>query len=341
MRRADDEPPGRGAGGPRFAVGPIQIGHDHPADGAEMKIPDAIAVFRRMIDQGGPRPEDHRLLNEAVWVLHEFGHEIREGEARRTNEIPELGTLPSGQGEIFGTMASNQGFTRLKPHGYAWDFELIERIYNRSTSHDDELKRWDAFFHASQGAAGARDRAAILTRLQTQLGPSTLLSVGCGPGLDVRDILLGETPPRHVTLLDNDEKAIARARANLSIVAGMAPGTTLEFVCRNAFRWKSDRRFDLIWSSGLFDYLNDKTAVFLLKRLRETTAPRGHVVVGNFAEDHVSRPYMETIGEWYPIHRSPEDLIRLAVAAGFEEAKAEVIVDDSGVNLFLVAEAAA
>jgi len=168
-----------------------------------------------------------------------------------------------------------------------------------------------------------------------------LLSVGCGPGLDVRDILLGETPPRHVTLLDNDEKAIARARANLSIVAGMAPGTTLEFVCRNAFRWKSDRRFDLIWSSGLFDYLNDKTAVFLLKRLRETTAPRGHVVVGNFAEDHVSRPYMETIGEWYPIHRSPEDLIRLAVAAGFEEAKAEVIVDDSGVNLFLVAEAAA
>lgn len=303
-----------------------------------MKIPDAIAVFRRMIDQGGPRPEDYRLLNDAVGVLHEFGHEIREGEAYRTNEIPELSMLLSGHWKIFGTTASNQGFTRLKPHGYSGDFELIERIYNRSTSHDDELKRGDEFFHASQGAAGVRNRAEILKRLQMVFKPSTVLSVGCGPGLDVRDILLSGTRPRHVTMLDNDEKAITRARTNLSIVSSIAPETTLEFVCRNAFRWKTDRRFDLIWSSGLFDYLNDKTAMFLLRRLRETTAPKGHVVVGNFAEDHVSRPYMETIGEWYLIHRSPTDLIRLAVAAGFEKAKAEVIVNDSGVNLFLVAE---
>jgi extracellular factor (EF) 3-hydroxypalmitic acid methyl ester biosynthesis protein len=93
----------------------------------------------------------------------------------------------------------------------------------------------------------------------------------------------------------------------------------------------------MIWSSGLFDYLNEKTAIFLLSRLRAMLAPNGRVILGNFSHVNPSRPYMEIVGEWFLIHRDEQDLRQMANAAGFDAEKISVTSDVTGVNLFLIA----
>jgi extracellular factor (EF) 3-hydroxypalmitic acid methyl ester biosynthesis protein len=132
---------------------------------------------------------------------------------------------------------------------------------------------------------------------------------------------------------------LERAKFNAGIYFAHRPNNKIEtqYIEKNAMRFRTEQKFDLIWSSGLFDYLNERTFVFLLARLRDMMASAGTVVVGNFSENNPDRAYMELIGDWFLIHRSEADLIRLALAAGFEPEQISVTADPTGVNLFLVA----
>jgi extracellular factor (EF) 3-hydroxypalmitic acid methyl ester biosynthesis protein len=138
-------------------------------------------------------------------------------------------------------------------------------------------------------------------------------------------------------MVDNDPAAISRARANTLVHAGRDCGSKIEFVCRNALRFRSEDKFDLVWSSGLFDYLNNKTFVFLARRLKELLSSSGLLVLGNFASQNPSRPYMELVGEWFLVHRTRQELLRLAEAAGFQKKRCKVVCDETGLNLFLMA----
>jgi extracellular factor (EF) 3-hydroxypalmitic acid methyl ester biosynthesis protein len=135
--------------------------------------------------------------------------------------------------------------------------------------------------------------------------------------------------------LDNDDSAIQRATVNTRHLS--AEGLALTYIVKNALRFRPEASYDFIWSSGLFDYLNDKTACFLLRRLKDMLSPGGTIAVGNFGIENPSRSYMEIVGEWFLIHRSPADLVRLAAAAGFKEEELRVEADATGLNLFLIA----
>ena len=74
------------------------------------------------------------------------------------------------------------------------------------------------------------------------------------------------------------------------------------------------------------------------RRLKEMISAKGKVVIGNFSDNNASRPYMECIGSWVLIHRSADDLLRLAKEAGFSPSRTHIIADGTNVNLFLIAE---
>jgi cyclopropane fatty-acyl-phospholipid synthase-like methyltransferase len=229
-----------------------------------------------------------------------------------------------------------QGFAYAKPHGYAGDFEMIERIYNRSISTLDFVHKWDMFFHETPAADAVRNRAILVRSILDEERPESLLSVGCGPGLDVRDAFAGNEYLQHVDFLDNDEKAIARSKINNAWAQGTS--RKVGFFVKNALRFRPTTPYDLVWSSGLFDYLNDNTFLFLFRRLKEMISAKGKVVIGNFSDNNASRPYMECIGSWVLIHRSADDLLRLAKEAGFSPSRTHIIADGTNINLFLIAE---
>jgi hypothetical protein len=73
--------------------------------------------------------------------------------------------------------------------------------------------------------------------------------------------------------------------------------------------------FDLVYASGLFDYLQEKTAVKLVDRLLEHVKPGGEFLFANFSDEVVSDGYMETFMDWPLILRSADDMRRILAQA--------------------------
>lgn len=301
-----------------------------------MNTQQAIEFMKYLVGKDGPDPLDYADVASALDALHSEEFVIEEGLARRRAYNDDFARLVTENWRVFSSTATMQGFARVKPHGYAGDFEIIERIYNKHVSSYQDLVKWDTFFHSSDGVSAVRNRADVLAGICAERSPQSILSVGGGPALDLRTVAMSAKPPREIVLLDNDPNAIARGRVNLAN-AGRISDIQLGFECRNALRWRSDRKFDIVWASGLFDYLADKTASFLIKRLKEVLSPGGVMVVGNFAVGNVTRAYSEVIGDWCLIHRTKDDLMRIAEAAGFSRTRLEVTSEPTGVNLFLIA----
>lgn len=303
-----------------------------------MSVQKAIECLEFVVGKGGPDPDDYADVLCALNALHSEEFVIEDGLAKRRAVNADFANLVNENWQVFNSTATMQGFARLKPHGYAGDYEIIERIYNGQIASRPDLAKWDTFFHLADGVNAVRNRADILNTICAEREPGSLLSVGGGPALDLRTVALSSKPPQEIVLLDNDPNAIKRGSANLAH-AGETAGIRLGFECRNAIKFRSERKFDVIWSSGLFDYLVHKTAAFLVKRLKEAMSPRGVMVIGNFSFENASRAYCEVVGDWLLIHRTPDDLKAIAEAAGFERKKLEIVADPTGVNLFLIAHA--
>lgn len=292
-----------------------------------------MPYLENIVDSGGPKRDEYGSVIHALDVIHKHEFSIVDGRSERANVFEPFSDFIRNNWSIFRTTLSMQGFSFAKPHGYAGDFEIIERIYGRMASHHPNILNWDLFFHAGVAPNAVRNRAEILRNLVEEMSPRELISVGCGPALDVFGAFAGTHFQPKVSFLDNDAKALERAKVNMSVWSGEK-----QFVQRNALRFRSESDYDLIWSAGLFDYLNDKAGVFLLKRLKEMLKPHGKLALGNFSHENASRSYMELIGEWFLVHRTKDDLMRLAGDGGFSKNRINVFADDTGVNLFLIAE---
>ncbi len=295
----------------------------------------AINALQEIVDRGGPTRLDYGGIGQSIAIIHAAEYLIENGLSRRATPCSQVDDFFSRNRTIFGTTASMQGFVKCRPHGYAGDFEVIEKIYTQSVSALSAIRLWDEFFHTSLATVAVRNRAEVFSSLVDEFAPQDLLSVACGPGLDVAPVLRSENGPvTRATLLDNDPNALRRASVNLS-----GSPRDIDYREGNALRYRPDRPHGLVWCSGLFDYLSDRAAVLLLRRLYEALGPGGVLAVGNFATGQASRAYMETVGHWLLIHRSEQDIRSLAAAAGVPRARTEVRADDTGVNLFLVAHA--
>ncbi len=287
--------------------------------------------FEKTILKGGPDISDYRNILTSLDQLHNAMYREENGLSVKKIDIDLLRPLKSKYREFFYNVSSMQGLSLLKPHGYAGDFEVIERIHGHNVSQREEFIKWDKFFHTADAVKAVRNRSQIILDYIAAENPKSVLSVGCGSGLDIRKAVYNSTATTF-TLLDNDAKAIERAKKNLQ-----GFDDRVSFIQRNAIRAKfDDKDFSLIWSAGLFDYLNDRLAIALLTRLHAGLADGGKVFIGNFAKGQISRPYMELIGEWFLIHRTPEDMKHLLKESGYKNI--EIRSDETGVNLFAVGE---
>src|SRR5262249_20653297 len=93
---------------------------------------------------------------------------------------------------------------------------------------------------------------------------------------------------------------------------------------------------DLVYSAGLFDYLDQRCFVALLRGLYDALAPGGTMAIGNVATDNPSRAAMEFFCDWFLVHRRPEELKALARGLRPAPVAVDVEAEPLGVNLFLV-----
>ena len=287
------------------------------------------------MEKGGPEEMDYALLVSAFSRLHSAGFVVEDGLSRPAIELGPIYAFLETNKDVFRSTSTLQGFCYSKPHGYAGDFEIIEKIYRETVSRSAKYERWDRFFHQGAPAKAVRNRASLLGNILDQISPGTMLSVGCGPALDIVGAFANRSHRTKIDFLDNDLNALRRAQANIGN-AGLVQSD--KYILKNALRFRPEGLYDLVWCSGLFDYLNSKTARYLLRRMRAMTVAGGMVAVGNFSTANPCRGYLEVVGNWYLRHRSQDEMLQFAIDAEFSEDSVEVRVDDTELNLLLVAK---
>ncbi len=249
-------------------------------------------------------------------------------------------------------VGSLQHHARFKPHGYAGDHVMLERICQQSCCEHPLGAVFDRYFlrQAAPAAVRARTRHIAVSLVAHFLRQSRrvyrIASVGSGPALDVRQAL--EALPKtfwgslHVRLLDLDPNALEAARLRLGPLLGQE---SLDCIRTNLYRLGKGpggpqelQSPDFLVCAGFFDYLDDEAAVELLRFFWRQLAEGGMMLVGNFAPHNPSRAYMEWIGNWYLKYRTGETLENLGRAAEIPPERFRIGCEATGVDLFLVAE---
>jgi trans-aconitate methyltransferase len=158
-----------------------------------------------------------------------------------------------------------------------------------------------------------------------------VLDIASGPARDVFEYLCCESSGRVVfDCVDMDKNAIEFAG---SLCASFPDN--VNFIKANAFRFRCSQKYDLIWSAGLFDYLNDRQFLFMLQRYLPCLKAGGSMVVGNFTTNNPTRPYMEVVTDWCLCHRDENELMELADQAGVQHNNVSVGSEPEKLNLFL------
>jgi SAM-dependent methyltransferase len=287
-----------------------------------------IAFIEEMVAKGGPDSSEYHEFSNWLNQIHQ---ELNDD----TLHQKDIDLLRSKMGEALSILTL-QGFVFNKPHGYPGDYEIIEKIYLEHTSNDPELRKWDLFFQLQKAPLAVRNRKQYFLNLLHELDnlddtEKRVLNIASGPARDLFDFFSQKNDSS--IFFDNvefDPLAISYAKNLCKDFLHK-----IAFLHTNAFDFTSDKKYRLIWSAGLFDYLNDKKFIFLLNHLIPLLGDDGEMVIGNFSTHNPTQAYMEVIGNWRLIHRTPEQLISLARACNFQEDDIHVGQEPEGVNLFL------
>lgn len=308
---------------------PASQGQAGPWRGRQATSVDAVHFLRELVARGGPDPDEYAAVAAAFdGIIAAVDSGIYGDDA--------VEAIAASLGDAF-TLDTTQGFVFRRPYGYAGDFEVIDRIYTRFRSPVPHLAKWDDFSHSRRSNRAVRNRKDYFIRMLAQCTTALtdgssfrVLNVGSGPARDVKEFFDCYPDSRVVIdCLDQERRAVAYAR---TICADYLD--RVSFVTANVFRYQPSHAYSLVWSAGLFDYLDDRAFQFLLKRLASYACPDGELVIGNFSPLNPDQNYMR-FGGWHLNHRTAQDLMRILEASGIGYDQVTIDSEDEGINLFL------
>ncbi len=277
-----------------------------------------------LVEKGGPEPHEYQELTAIINNLGDPELEyFRDAIKESLNENTLIG----------------HGF--VKPFGYPGDFTIIHNIYKLYVNPDERYSNWDRFFQDQAGARAVRNRKDYFLKrcaeVEQQDGDvKRILILGSGPATDVNEYFRNNPNSKiKFDLIDFDQNAINFAKKQNADFSA-----SIEYFKINVLRFKPYQWYDLIWSAGLFDYFKDKHFVYMINKYYKYLASGGEFIIGNFSHSNPTKRLMEVLSDWYLVHRSKYDLVRMALEAEAKEEQIEVDMEELGVNLFLRIKAA-
>jgi hypothetical protein len=249
-----------------------------------------------------------------------------------------------------------------KPLGYAGDYRMMELCFARQPGGEGLFGR---FLHTIgqnytlARAVVAREvvtREAICNAVATPgVGPVRILALAAGAAIELRRFLDETGPlrrPVELILLDQDRSAHETAhrhltRALLERHQGALPVTVhcLHFSVRQLLRPQTaeDLRvvretladLDLVYSSGLYDYLPERVASALTQLLYSRIRDSGRLLLGNLVETPDSTWIMDYVWGWPLVYRTEKTMLRLAEGLTPGGARVGIVRDATGRCLFL------
>jgi extracellular factor (EF) 3-hydroxypalmitic acid methyl ester biosynthesis protein len=233
-----------------------------------------------------------------------------------------------------------------KPLGYPGDYEVMNNVY-------DWERCGATVYQMLMHRLGLEVAECIKTRMEVVRGhiarvvqekglgrAARVMSLGSGPAREVELFLAGAGPKNRrveFTLIDQEQAALSYAvektYPHVLNSKGQARIQCLNVsftdILRGSGVLAASPPQDLIYSVGLIDYLADRRAVGLVRRLYETLAQGGLLIVGNMNETALSNLWpMEFIADWSLYYRSESQM--LAWTEGLDPVKAWTETESTG-----------
>ena len=241
--------------------------------------------------------------------------------------------------------------TYEKPLGYAGDYEMV-RMMTMEPFRGDSMyaKLLNAFFLNTPPVVAHRNRIDTLVKLlqaetlrvSRQKKRMSIFNLGCGPAAEIQRFM-GDSILSTIadfTLLDFNDETVAFAQRTLTQIKRQNQRQTgLQVTKKSVAQLIKDsakfgyNRFDLVYCTGLFDYLPDHVCTALLEIFYDLAAPGGLVLVSNVDACNPSRGWMECMVDWYLVYRDARqmhDFIPSTIAS----ESVRVFSEASSVNIF-------
>jgi hypothetical protein len=237
-----------------------------------------------------------------------------------------------------------------KPFGYPGDFQIVDDIYQNNPTTTGFVRLFDNYFQMSAISVAVRNRKDDFKRTIKNFIKDKpkcslrIMNLASGPCRELQEILSSEVSLcKNVTFdcYDNDEKAIEYAKVLLSGYSRI--NFIKENAVRVAFRKNIhqliDKKYDLIYSTGLFDYFSERVGVALVSNLKKLLNPNGVLAISTM-RDKYSNPsvhYMEWVGDWNLVYRNDEEFKIVFLEAGFDKGDLKTEYEQQGIMQYIIA----
>lgn len=205
-----------------------------------------------------------------------------------------------------------------KPKGYAGDFGAIELIWLGHTA--PHTRRYagttvrgqllNAYFLSSENCRANIDRIIRFRKMLCSFKGQSIASVGSGSAIEICEAYrVGGKPSADVHLFDQDENALVAAQSQLAFFP-----IQLHCYGGNVIRniiIKKQQRYDLIYSSGMFNYVELPSARKITEVLWNQLNPGGTLVICNAHPDNPTRVWMECVNHWYLNYKNEDQMSSL------------------------------
>ena len=237
----------------------------------------------------------------------------------------------------------------FKPKGYAGDFLMMEHIYADVPKGEGKLGEIiDAFCLQRPGSLAIRSRRILLRDQLLQLSGATsrrgrttrIMNLACGPNRELFDFLAACDHSEDIEALcvDIDPEALQYTNQYVNIFPHRA---SIKLMSENVIKWALGRAthhiepLDIIYSSGLCDYLDPRLFRALITQCHRHLKPGGTLLLGNFTH-YPDSLFLDKLLRWELIYRTKEDLQELFAPPPFGD-QVTIIAEPNQVNLFAVA----
>lgn len=243
--------------------------------------------------------------------------------------------------------------TFTKPMGYAGDYEMMNMIVRNGMEGDSLFARLiNAYLLDQPPCRAVRNRVGFLeakinaevSRVVRRGQQAKIFAIACGPAWEASNFIAQHPLADHAEfhLLDFSEPTLHHTEKK---IAGLKQQhhrrTPVKFIknsvqnlLRARGKTRSQPEYDLIYCSGLYDYLSDSVCQALNSHLYDLLKPGGFLVVGNFATNTPGQNLMEHLMDWFLIYRNGRQVAALSP----EQAAADdcvVRAEPTGANIFL------
>jgi hypothetical protein len=202
-----------------------------------------------------------------------------------------------------------------KPRGYAGDAETLDFVYGYRSAEPDTTPLGRALLAVSSDvpvARAVRARSAhvagLIEQVTEHVPSAVVVSIACGHMRELHAIRVLTAGSQFIGI-DHDPQTIQE----LSRIHAQLPVRAVEASVRDILRGNVDiPAADLVYSTGLYDYLDEGVAVALTRILAAHLRPQGILLIANLTPANDEIACMEAMWDWWMVYRGLDAMESLA-----------------------------